>query len=145
VPDGDGVFQVAIIVDELEPAMEELHRSLGLDWGAAREGQLGDAGYRLAFSRQGPPHIELIEAPPGGPWQRSPDGRMRIDHLQWWSDDLDADTRRLESEGASVDYDGVAHGHGFRYFRLASGLRIELIEDRDGAKRANYRARWSIE
>jgi hypothetical protein len=138
-------FQVAIVVPDLEAAMDELSRTMGLTWGRIRPSSMGSWEYRLAFSQQGPPHVELIEAPEDGPWQRDPDGKMRIDHLQWWSADIDADTAKLEADGATVDVDGIALDHPFRYFLLPSGLRVELIYDPDGEGRKNYRTRWQID
>jgi hypothetical protein len=138
-------FQVAIVVRDLEAAREELGRTLGVEWGGVRESSMGEWSYRLSFSKQGPPHVELIEAPPGGPWEVDPRGKMRLDHLQWWTTDIDADTERLVADGATVDFDGMAYDHPFRYFKLATGLRVELINDPDGSLRADYRTRWHID
>jgi catechol 2,3-dioxygenase-like lactoylglutathione lyase family enzyme len=140
-------FQVAIVVSDLDAAKDDLTRSVGLTWGETRESELGPWQYRLAFSLEGPPHIELIEAPEGSFWNPDPTGAMRIDHLQWWSSDIEADTARLEADGATIDVDGLAFDppHPFRYFRLPNGLRIELIYDPDGSGRENYRTRWRID
>jgi hypothetical protein len=138
-------FQVGIVVSDLEAAMQQLTAAVGLTWGAPRASEMGPWKYRLAFSHQGPPHVELIEAPAGSPWQPDGPSAMRIDHLQWWSQDLEADTERLLRTGVTVDVDGIGkYNHPFRYFRLPDGLRIELISSAEGL-REKYRQLWRID
>jgi hypothetical protein len=132
-------FQVGILVHDLEAAMDELSRGIGVRWGAIRERERDGLTYRLVFSVEGPPHIELIEGSPGTPWDTV---EPRIDHLMWWSDDLAGDTRRLEREGLPLDAGDPIGGDTWGYFKAEqSGLRIELI---DSATRADYRQRWQI-
>jgi hypothetical protein len=80
---------------------------------------------RLVMSREGPPFLEVLQAPDGSPWGAS-DG-PRIDHLGVWTADLERDRRRLVEAGAPVDIDGPALGRPFTYHRVDSaGARIEL-------------------
>jgi hypothetical protein len=140
---GDSIpfFQLGIVCSDIDAAMAELTRVSGLTWGRIRHREMGPWKYKLAFSHQGPPHVELVEAPPGSPWNPNEDGSMRIDHFQLWSSDIEADTAYLEEGGATIDVDGVARGHPFRYYKLAGGLRVELIQS-DDASRAAYKERW---
>lgn len=135
------IFQVGILVKNLENAMEELTQAQNVRWGAIANRQYNDWKFRRVFSMEGPPYIELIEGPPGSPWDCG--GASKLEHLQWWTDDMEADTRRFLAAGLTIDTDGVKLGGPFRYFRgPATGMRYELI---DSAQRARYKERWGIE
>jgi hypothetical protein len=145
-------FQVGVIVEDIEAAMEELARAQGVRWGTVAERQYKQWKFKRVFSMEGPPFIELIEGPPGSPWDSSKGSR--IDHLQWWTKDMEADSRRMQAAGAVLDTDGVKESplvapDGsekpgiFRYFRAPrSGMRLELIDE---SVRADHRKRWGIE
>jgi glyoxalase/bleomycin resistance protein/dioxygenase superfamily protein len=122
-------YQVGIIVPDLEPAMEELGATLGLTWGTVVEAPYEPAPIRFVFSVQGPPHVELIEGPDGGPWSSA--GGPRIDHIGFWSPDVQAGKRELEQRGLPIDVDGETLGNPiFSYHRAEScGMRVELVSD----------------
>ena len=133
-------FQVGILVPDLERAMQELSAAQNVTWGTVAARQYNDWKFRRVFSKEGPPYIELIEGPPGSPWDCG--GSPKLDHLQWWSDDMQKDTQRMEAAGLTLDTDGKKLGGPFRYFRApATGMRVELI---DASNRAGYRERWGI-
>lgn len=120
-------FHVGIIVEDIEAAREELSRALGVHWGATHESSYGKATIRVCYSREGPPYVELVEGEPGSTWDTA--RGSHVDHLGFWSEDLDADMRRLEAEGLPVDIDGTKFGRRFAYHRTQhSGLRVELID-----------------
>ena len=145
-------FQVGVIVEDIEAAMDELTRAQNVKWGKLMNRRLGEWKFKRVFSLDGPPYIELIEGPPGSPWDSSKGSR--IDHLQWWTSDMEGDTRRMEAAGVPIDTDGVRDSPTiapdgskkpgiFRYFRApASGMRLELI---DSSVRPNHRERWGID
>ena len=117
-------FQVGIIVQDLDAARDELGRALGVSWGTTVENEVDSHPIRLCFTREGPPYLELIEGPPGSPWDAS--GGPRIDHVGYWTPDIDRAREGLAAEGAAVEVDGGF----FAYLRAPqSGLRIELIVD----------------
>lgn len=122
-------YQVGIIVPDLAAAMAELGEALGLTWGAVATADYEPAPIRFVFSVQGPPHIELIEGPPNGPW--GSDGGPRLDHIGYWSSDVGADKRELERRGLAVDVDGEMLGNPiFSYHRAPTcGMRVELVSD----------------
>lgn len=135
------IFQVGILVKNLEAAMEELTKAQNVQWGVVMNRQYNDWKFRRVISMEGPPYIELIEGPPGSPWDCG--GTSRLDHLQWWTDDMEADTQRFLDAGLALDTDGVKLGGPFRYFRApATGMRCELM---DSKFRATYKERWGIE
>ncbi len=92
------------------------------------------------------PPIELWEGPPGSPWHVPP-GTMRLDHLAYWGEDMEAQATQLETLGYHLELTPVVDGHdlatdgpyrGFANFKNAHGDRVEI--QRAGDKPAV--ARW---
>jgi glyoxalase/bleomycin resistance protein/dioxygenase superfamily protein len=130
-------FQVGFVVPDLEAAMEEMGASLGVEMVAPQERDVGIGTLRISFALTPPPYIELIQGPPGSVWDAT--GGSRIHHLGYWSEDMDADSARLEAGGMPLELDlGYA-----RYHRSAAGegVRIELIAL---AHRATFFTRWAL-
>lgn len=133
-------FQAGIVVPDLNRAMEELSTALDLRWGTPLERQVGEWPLWIVFSLDGPPYLELIEGPAGSPWDAAEGSRL--DHLGWWSDDLDSDRERLEAVDVSLEVDGRPLGGFFHYFRApSSGLRIELVAS---SGRTAFSERWGL-
>ncbi len=77
---------------------------LGVEMIGPQERDLGSDGVlRIAFARTPRPYLELIEGPPGSIWD-STDG-PRMHHLAYWSEDMDADSTRLEAAGLKREID----------------------------------------
>jgi hypothetical protein len=130
-------FQVGFVVPDLEAAMEELGAALGVELVGPQERDLGDCVLRIAFAQTPPPHIELIEGPPGSLWDAT--GGAHLHHLGYWSEDMDADSARLEAAGMRLELDlGFARYHSPAH---AAGARIELI---DIAHRTDFQSRWGL-
>lgn len=130
-------FQVGFVVPALEAAMDEFGAGLGVELLGPQERDLGDCVLRIAFARTPPPYVELIEGPPGSLWHAP--GGAHMHHLGYWSEDMDADSARLEAAGMALELDlGYA-----RYHRpaVAAGARVELI---DVAYQTEFRARWGL-
>lgn len=129
-------FQVGIVVPDLQAAMAEIGASHGVTWSGPVERDLGRWILSVSFARTPPPYIELIEALPGSVW--SAEGGAHIHHLGYWSEDMDADSARLEALGMEREYElGYV-----RYHRsVASGARVELV---DVAGRDEFDARWQL-
>ena len=120
-------FHVGVIVEDLDAAMEEMSRSLGLEFNEPHESTYGDSHIRVCYSLQGPPYLELIQGEPGSMWSTT--GGPHADHVGYFVDDLDASMRRLEAEGLPVDIDGTSYRKRFSYHRSThAGLRVELID-----------------
>lgn len=134
-----GFFHVCFVVQDIELAMADLARTIGVTWSPVRDGELGEWRYRIVFSAEGPPFYELIQGPPGSPWDAT--AGSRFDHIGFWSDDVSIDKRRLEQRGASLDFDAGAYGRAFSYHRLDSlGARVELV---DSSLQDAFLATWS--
>ncbi|MFF4140748.1 VOC family protein [Streptomyces sp. NPDC001698] len=120
-------YHVGIIVPDIELAMDELARTVGLSWAKVVDRQIGDWPYKMAISRGGPPHLELLEPEPGGPWDLS-DG-PRLDHIGFWTEDVERDKRHLVDEGVPIEFDGCLYGRPISYHRgKHTGIRIELVD-----------------
>ena len=119
-------FQVGVIVTDLHSAMDELSRAVGMTWTEPADRRLGDDDLRIAFSREGPPYVELIESEAGGGWDSS--SGPHLDHLAFWSPDLEQDRGRLRRGRPSLDgraLSGLWMYHGTQH----AGMRIEHIDE----------------
>lgn len=134
----DNPYHVGFVVQDIRQAMRDLSRTTGLTWNDVHDGTLGDWDYRIVFSRVGPLRTELIEGPPGSPWDPGPG--PRCDHLGYWAQDLDAAVRSLDERGCPLDFDARPYGRPFTYHRMpALGLRVELV---DVSVRPQFLSRW---
>ncbi len=121
-------YHVGIVVPELEPAMEELSRALGLTFNPPHESVYAGDRIRVAYASQGPPYYELIQGSPGSQWDTA--AGPRIDHVGYFSHDFEADIRALEAAGLPIAIDGRPHGVPFTYHLSAlAGMRVELVAE----------------
>lgn len=134
-------YHVCFAVPDIERAMGELTAATGADWGAPRTETMGEWEFRIVFSRGEAPFIELIEGPPGSPWDCG--GEARFDHLGYWAADLGRESERLEAAGAPLDFSGCPYGRPFAYHRLDSvGARVEVV---DAARRPAFASSWGLD
>ena len=132
------VFHVGIIVPEIEQGMEEIAKRFRETWprppGEANVRVRTKAGVsvlssRFAYTAEGPPWLELIEAVPGTVWEAGEGSR--IHHLGAFVDDLDGEIERLTAEGADLEMTTVAEDGsrvlGVSYINSALGVRLELL------------------
>jgi hypothetical protein len=120
-------YQVGFVVEDIEAAMAELSASIGVTWEPVRDVTIGEWDIRVSFTVEGPPHLELIEGEPGGPWDTA--NGSRIDHIGFWSKDVPADKASLVASGLPIHVDGAELGapHYVYHSAPASGMRVELI------------------
>ena len=130
-------FQVGFVVPNLEAAMVEFGAGLGVELVGPQERDLGEWILRIAFAQTPPPYVELIEGPPGSLWDATAGAHLH--HLGYWSEDMEADSARLEAAGMGLELD-LRYA---RYHRPAdgAGARVELI---DAAHRTDFLARWGL-
>lgn len=120
-------YHVCFAVPDLEAAMSDLASAGGIEWNPPRTDSLGDWPYRIVFSRT-VPHIELIQGPPGSPWDTADSG-PHFHHLGWWTHSLTSSARQLAEAGLPQAFDGCPYGRSFAYHRLDSiGARIEIVD-----------------
>ena len=134
----DGFYHYGMVVQDFDRALDELSVNLGLEWASVQQrtfdvrqpNGLVLADFRVTYSVTGPPYFEVIQQTPGTIWAYAGGG---VHHLGYWSDDLEADSRRLAdagylSEGTyhNPDVDGP---FGFTYHMFpATRLRVELVD-----------------
>ena len=139
-----GIFHTGYVVEDVEESMREVEAVFDVAWSTVERRRLAlrgpegpfEADMTFVYTQQGPPHIELLAAVPGTPWQvanaAAPVGQQAAHHVGIWSPDLVADSAALEAAGAPlvVTYDGRGDGvRGFAYHRLPSGMLVELVDE----------------
>ncbi len=129
LPDGffpHSYFHVGLVVADIDAAMAELGPALGLTFNASHQSVYGPDTITVAYARQGPPYVELVQGAPGSQWDTS--GGPHLDHIGYFSRDFEADIAALEAAGLPVDIDGRQYGAQFTYHRAsAGGMRVELV------------------
>jgi catechol 2,3-dioxygenase-like lactoylglutathione lyase family enzyme len=132
------VFHHGVRVPDIDAAMAELGRTLGLRWAtvqhnADRAVWTPDRGLEhveltFVYSCDGPHRIELLQGQAGSVWDAPDDPGLH--HAGVWSDDVAADTEALVAAGWTVTAAAAApdDGYGsFSYVRPPSGLVVELV------------------
>lgn len=129
------LWHVGIVVEDLDAAMAELGATFGHEWTSIQDqqvvvdvaGSAQSSHVRWAASRGEQPDWEIIQAD-RGIWSCAANGGPGLHHIAYWSEDLDADVARLESEGYAVEASGTDTDGRLRFVYLLSrsGVRIEL-------------------
>lgn len=119
-------YHVCFVVPDIEQGMRDLG-SVGVQWSTVLEDRLGPWDYRLAFSRGGPPYLELVQGPPGSPWDSSQGARCH--HLGFWTEDVWKSSRRLSEEGFEEEFSACHLGRPYVYHQVKSlGVSLELMD-----------------
>jgi hypothetical protein len=121
------IWQIGIVVDDIELAATEILQVLGLEFTEPVARSYGGNDIRVGLSLTGPPYFELIEGNGGGPW----DGHTgsRLDHLAYFVDDLEAERERLVAEGCPVIVESAALGMVANYHLLPrTNIRVEAVD-----------------
>lgn len=138
------LFHVGIRVPDLEAAMEDVGRTLGLTWATVVErdqqvwtpsGGVATTPLRFTYSTEGPQHVELLQGASGSVW----DGHdlPGLHHVGVWADDVAAETERLLAAGWSLEAAERPPEEGYgamSYLRSPSGLRLEPVSSRFKSK-----------
>lgn len=127
-------FHVGIVVDDVDATLAELTALFGYEWSDRIGGPTSvmlptgpiEVDFSLVYSRS-TPRLEIIRSVPGTMW--TPVAGSGLHHVGYWSDDVGADSRELESRGFATEAvgtqgDGSAH---WAYHRGPTGPRIELM------------------
>jgi hypothetical protein len=134
--DLSAITHVAHSVEDLDLAMRHFGESLGLIWASVQEwdmtisvsDEVVSTPIRFTYSRNSPPHIELIEGQPGTIWAP----HRGLHHVGVWTDDLAGDALHLSQSGFSQEAAGVARSgripSAFTYHSSPHGMRLELVD-----------------
>jgi len=136
------LFHIGVVCEDLDAAMDEMGRSLGLTWKGGRPtrmdlcifGEPRTVEMRIAHSVQGPPHVELIESIPDSPWA-APTG-LGVHHLCYWSDEPRRLIASLEAAGATRALGRADAASG--YFKLPGGAYIEVLDPETHARLSGW-------
>ena len=131
------LFHTGVRVPDLEKAMDELGRGLGVTWAQVQEREqpvwtpaagLTTVALRFVYSCEGPQHIELLEGAPGSMWHAG--DAPGVHHVGVWADDVAAETEALVGAGYTLAAAGAPpeSGYGaFTYLQPPGGMIIELV------------------
>ena len=132
------LFKTGFLVTDLEGAMRDFARWLGVAWTPVQQSKLvletragrEEVELRFAYSTGAAPYLELLEAQPRGYYEAT--AGPHLHHVGRWVDDLAAASRALAAAGLPLEAAGVdANGRSpavFVFHRGAHGLRIELVD-----------------
>ena len=130
------LFEIGIVVTDLDAAIETFHKALGYTFSLIVEGVLptrdatGESmpPMRMAVSRERP-QLELIEAV-AGTHLTAPAG-TGLHHLGYYVDDLAASSRALTAMGVPFicgGFAGEACPTSWAYHEMADRTLIELVD-----------------
>ncbi|MGA3146535.1 MAG: VOC family protein [Acidimicrobiales bacterium] len=130
-------YHVGIVVPDLGAARAQFTEQLGVSWGPVLDlpqveyrdssGQDLVLPTRFCYSAEDP-HLELIEEVPGSVW--SCNEHSNLHHIGFWSDDLPAESARLDGIGCPLQLCGRAGADApvsFAYHGNEFGVRIEVV------------------
>jgi Glyoxalase/Bleomycin resistance protein/Dioxygenase superfamily len=127
-------FHVGIVVDDLDAALTDLSDLFGHEWCPRLSVSTpvvlpdGEAMLDLVFTySRTEPRLEVIQSMPGTLWV--PAEGSGLHHLGYWSDDVAADSRELESRGLVAEAVGILPDDSpyWAYHRGPTGPRVELL------------------
>lgn len=122
----DPFYHVCFTVPDLAAAMRDFTPAAAVEWQQPADDRIGEWDYRIVFTAGGPPFIELIEAPTGGPWGDT--SQPCFHHMGFWTSDITAATARLNRNGLPETFAGCPYGRPFAYHYLDSiGAHLEVV------------------
>jgi hypothetical protein len=133
------IYHTAFVVPQLEEAMAEYGRSLGLTFRPPVVRNLkrvkqrlyeGPVSLRFTYSVEGPVHIELIEgaaeAPPESIW--APSAGL-LHHIGMWSENPPVQSKQMEADGFEWEGSIYADDGAVRViFVRKKNVRVELMD-----------------
>ncbi len=139
---------IGFLVKDLDASMERVSSVLGVTFPEpvisspplfVDDGKTSELALRLAWSYEGPPHIELIEAQGSGLY--SLQGGEGFHHLGVWEDDFSSLRRNMkvwalseqaaqhEQDGETIaNYTSPADLYGMRLEFVSTARRAEILE-----------------
>jgi methylmalonyl-CoA/ethylmalonyl-CoA epimerase len=132
------LFHVCIVVPEIEAARQHLAELLGVEWGPVRQfdfpyrrddgSDTVAEGFTLCYSL-GAPHLELVEALTGTPWECNEHSNLH--HIGYLVDDMAAGSAHLAATACPMGAHGIddgSGGRGWAYHRDELGFHLEVID-----------------
>jgi Glyoxalase/Bleomycin resistance protein/Dioxygenase superfamily len=135
------LFHTGYTVSDLGKAVSRFEAEFGLKFAApadtlmqvrARDGSEQSRRGRIAISKQGPHHIELMQAFPNASDEMAAGG-ARLHHLGYWTSDLTTAAATLEAHGFQREMAGIMEGvcpWGFTFHSDPDGgMLTELLSE----------------
>ena len=131
-------FHSGIVVSDVEEAMAEISASTGMSWHSLQsldldllvDGEVVSTSVSFTYSVEGPVQLELAAGPKGSFWDVDLYGGLN--HLGYWTEDLQGDIAALKAGGCELIYGGAGEDGGLEGFAFlvppAAPMRIELID-----------------
>jgi catechol 2,3-dioxygenase-like lactoylglutathione lyase family enzyme len=132
---------VAFLVDDLDKAMARFSEVLGVTFNEPRtiyfdhlhDPEPRQTSIRATFSKEGPPHYELIEGDGQGLYAM--DHGEGIHHVGVWQGDAEGRMQELAAQGMGVEARlALADGSVLTWFndpKDLHGVRVEFVDDAD--------------
>lgn len=137
---GISQFHVGIVVDDLDAAMAHFSSVLGITFNEPRTvffNRLEDpdpreAELRVVFSKEGPPHYELMQGGPGSIYAGFGEG---LHHVGVWQPDAQGRMEQMKAKGMRIETRVVMpDGRALTWFNdptQVHGVRFEFVDDAD--------------
>jgi hypothetical protein len=133
------IFQVCMLVPDIDEAMKAVGAAAGLTWAApwvyddlkywTPRGVLNTPRARITYSHEGPQHVELIQPSPGGFFDLAK--RHGLHHVGMWSGDVRGETTALVAAGWTVEAAAVSPGEGYGRVSFVrppqGGMLLEIV------------------
>lgn len=134
----EDMFEVGLVVPDLEAAIEQFNAMFGYTFSPILEGVLPTRhpdrdevpAMRMAVTREHP-QLELLEAAPGT--SIVPPSGTGLHHLGYYVDDLEAESQRLVELGIPLvraGFSGEESPVNWVYHEMADGTLLELVDRR---------------
>lgn len=133
-----GIFHHGLIVDDIDGAMAGIDQAAPTAWTPVRAfdplpvwspaGGRAEARLKVAYARQGPIRMELVEAQPGSPYDQM--RTLDRSHIGVWVDNLGDAVEDLVGQGWEILMAGASPKHRYgsmAYLAREGGPVIELV------------------
>lgn len=124
------LFHTGVVVRDIHAAIAAYH-ALGVTFTEVRDitidvvvdGEHNTEHMLAAYTKQGPPHVELIQELDGDIW--GPDA-LNLNHLGYWAEDVEAAAKALEQAGFRLRITPPASPPRIAYLSGPGSVWIEL-------------------
>ena len=126
------MYHVGLVVTDLATTAAQYTDLFGLRWATPRrttlpvmiDGERVEPELVVSYSLNGPPYVELMQELAGHVWGAD---ALRLDHIGFWTPDLDAAVAEFEQRGLPSVVREVAERNRFSFHRSGGGTWLELV------------------
>lgn len=126
------MYHVGLVVPDLAATAAQYTDLFGLQWAEPRRtalpvvvnGERVEPELIVSYSLNGPPYLELMQELSGDVWAAD---ALALDHIGFWTPDLDAAVAEFEQRGLPSVVREVADRNRFSFHRSGGGPWLELV------------------